>query len=86
MRVTVRVTPQASRLEISSFENGILRIKLTKGAHDGEANEQLIELLSDKCRIPKRDIQIVQGAARREKVVELPNESISRLHEVTGTK
>lgn len=73
MRISVRVTPQASKCAITREGSGDLRIKLTKGAHDGEANQQLIEFLAKQLHISRSEIQIVSGAHNRTKVLEIPD-------------
>ncbi len=72
MLLKVKVVPQSSRLEAAGWSDEILRIKLTKGAHDGEANEQLIAFLAKSFHLPKSSLTIVSGAHQREKVVDLP--------------
>ena len=72
MRISVRVKPGtkgATRLE--KQEDGSFVAFLHARAHDGEANEALLELLSDEFRVPKTQIEIVAGAKSRDKIIEL---------------
>lgn len=73
MQLTVKVIPQSSRLEFAGWQGDILRVKLTKGAHDGEANAQLIEFLAKQCKVPKSSIRILHGEKQREKTIDLPD-------------
>ncbi|MDK9699038.1 MAG: DUF167 domain-containing protein [bacterium] len=73
MHLTIKVIPQSSRLEFAGWQGDVLRIRLTKGAHDGEANGQLIEFLAKKCNVPKTSIRILHGEKQREKTIELPD-------------
>ncbi len=72
MRLTIKVSPNASKTEIASRDGGVLRIKLAAPPVDGKANEKLIEFLSDEFDVPKSSIRIVSGATGKVKVVELP--------------
>ncbi len=71
MRISVRVKPGtkgATRLE--EQEDGSYVAFLHARAHDGEANQALLELISDEFRIAKTQIIIVSGAKSRQKVLE----------------
>ena len=70
MRLAVRVIPRSSRNAIE-WEQGILKARLTAPPVDGAANDALIALLAQHLRLPRRSISIVQGAASRQKVVEI---------------
>lgn len=70
MILTIRVTPKASRSLIKK-EDGHLKAYLTKPAHDGLANLQLIELLSEYLSIAKSRIKIIRGHKSRDKLIEI---------------
>ncbi len=70
MQFKVKVVPQSSRLEFAGMQGDVLRIKLTKGAHDGEANEQLLEFLAKSLHISKTEFHITRGEHNREKTIE----------------
>ena len=70
-RINVKVKPgckQASRLE--KQEDGSYVAFLHARAHDGEANSELMKLLSKELGVPKTRIEIVAGAKGRDKVIE----------------
>lgn len=70
-RINVKVKPgckQASRLE--KQEDGSYVAFLHARAHDGEANSELMKLLSKELGVPKTQIEIVAGAKGRDKVIE----------------
>lgn len=67
--IKVRVTPRSSKLAIESVEGGIVKIRLTSPPVEGEANKQLIELLSDELNVRKSSISIGRGPASRIKTV-----------------
>jgi uncharacterized protein len=72
MRLTIRVSPNASKTEIAGREGGILRIRLAAPPVDGKANEKLIEFLADEFDVPKSSVRIVSGGTSKTKIVELP--------------
>lgn len=70
-RINVKVKPgckQASRLERQ--EDGTYTAFLHARAHDGEANAELLKLLSKELGIAKTQIAIVAGAKGRDKIIE----------------
>jgi len=69
--IEVKVRPRSSRLALDGVEGGVLVARLTAPPAHGEANEQLITLLSRELGIRKSGIRIIRGLASRTKVVEV---------------
>lgn len=69
--IQVKVIPRSSKKEIAGVEDNTLKIKLTAPPVDGAANEQLIELLSEKFNIKKSSIIILKGESSRHKTVKI---------------
>jgi uncharacterized protein YggU (UPF0235/DUF167 family) len=70
-RISVKVKPgcrQASRLE--KQEDGSYVAFLHARAHDGEANTELMKLLSKDLGVAKTQITIASGAKGRDKIIE----------------
>lgn len=70
-RISVKVKPgckQASRLE--KQEDGRYVAFLHARAHDGEANTELMKLLSKELGVAKTQLAIVSGAKGRDKIIE----------------
>lgn len=70
-RISVKVKPgckQASRLE--KQEDGSYVAFLHARAHDGEANTELMRLLSKELGVAKTQLAIVSGAKGRDKIIE----------------
>jgi uncharacterized protein (TIGR00251 family) len=73
MRVSVRVTPRASRDGIDGFDaDGRLRVRVTAPPADGAANAAVAKLLANALGLPGRDVVLVSGATSREKVFDMP--------------
>lgn len=70
MILNIRVYPKASRNFIKK-ENSYFKAYLTRPAHDGLANKQLIELLSGHLKLKKYQIKIIKGEKSRDKAVEI---------------
>jgi uncharacterized protein (TIGR00251 family) len=74
LRVAIKLTPKASRDRIQGAApeaDGavVLKAQVTTVPEDGKANAALIKLLSKQWRIPKSDMDIIQGATDRRKTV-----------------
>ena len=74
MKLEVRVIPRAKK-NLLKKENGFIKVYLTKPACDGQANNQLIEFLSQELKIKKYRIRIVRGETHRHKIVEIDGET-----------
>lgn len=69
--IEVKVAPRSSRAEIQEVRGNELRVKLTSPPVGGEANRQLVELLSKKLGVTKSSIRIVKGETSRNKVIKI---------------
>ena len=78
MRINVRVIPRSSKNSVEWEERG-LKVHLTAPPVDGAANTSLIALLAQCLAVPKRDIQIVHGAAGRSKILEISGITVDTL-------
>ncbi|MBI1793822.1 MAG: DUF167 domain-containing protein [Chloroflexi bacterium] len=79
--LAVRVTPRASRNKIVEVMiDGTVKIHLSAPPVDGEANEKLVEFLSEVLGTPKSRIEIVAGAAGRDKLVSVLDMDADAVH------
>ena len=74
MLLAVRVTPKASRDEITGFHAAAdgamsLAVKVTAPPDKGKANKAVIEVLAKASRLPKSAFSIVSGETERNKTV-----------------
>ena len=70
MRYAITVKPGSSQEKIIETNEGELTIYLRAKAHDGEANNALIKLLSKYYKVPKTSIKIIRGAKSKSKIIE----------------
>jgi uncharacterized protein (TIGR00251 family) len=79
----VRVIPRASRNEIESVTGNALKVRVTAPPVEGAANKALIELLAERLKIRKSQIEIVAGQTSKHKMISVvglrPSEVEERL-------
>jgi uncharacterized protein (TIGR00251 family) len=72
----LKVSPNASRNEITGLRDGVLQVKITAAPEGGKANRELITFLSRTLKVKKSAISIIRGETRRHKVISI--EGMSR--------
>jgi uncharacterized protein (TIGR00251 family) len=70
-RLTVRLTPRASRNEIAAWKDGVLYVRVTAAPVDGKANAALRALLAETLGLPLGQVAITCGALSRTKIVDV---------------
>ncbi len=70
-RITVRLTPRASREEFAGERNGAILVRVTAPPVDGAANEALVRLLAKTMGVPRGAVTIISGETSRTKLVEV---------------
>lgn len=80
--LAVRVTPRASRNEIVEvLEDGTIKVRLAAPPADNEANEALINFLSEILGVPKTKLDIVAGEVGRDKLVSIVDMDVETAHQ-----
>ncbi len=69
--VYVRVTTRAKTRTVSAAEDGTLGVRTPKAPHDGQANEDVVDMLAEYFAVPKSFIKIVGGQSSRQKKIEI---------------
>lgn len=70
-RITVHVTPRASREEILGFEGDALRVRVTAPPARDRANRAMERLLARRLDLRPSAVRVVSGHTVRQKVVEV---------------
>ncbi len=65
--VPIRATPRAGQSALAGVRDGVLLVRLRSAPADGAANAELIALLADVLRVPKRDLSLISGQSSRTK-------------------
>ncbi|OGN96868.1 MAG: hypothetical protein A2Y89_01485 [Chloroflexi bacterium RBG_13_51_18] len=69
MRLTVKVTPNAGRNEITGFKDGVLRVRIAAAPEKGKANKELTDFLADRLGIRGASVSIIKGQMSHIKMV-----------------
>lgn len=75
-RLLLKVTPNASRNEITGLIDGVLQVKIAAPPVKGKANKELTAFLSQALGVKKSSLSIVKGQTSRNKVIAI--EGLSR--------
>lgn len=70
-KLTVKVSPRASRNEVVQLEDGTFKVKLCAPPVDGSANDSLRQVLAKHFGVKRSQIWIVRGENSRTKTVEI---------------
>lgn len=75
MRISVKIKPGSKNQKINvvkdMFDNEIYEVSVKALPKDGEANKELIELLSEHFKTAKRNIEIKSGFTSRNKILSI---------------
>lgn len=72
--ITVRVTPKASRNEISEIlDDGTIKIRLTAPPAEEKTNQALVQFISQVLQVSPSQVEIVAGVAGKDKLVTITN-------------
>jgi len=69
--IRIKLLPRSSKSQIMGKEGELYKIKVNSPPVDGEANKELISLLSKRLGRPKGNIEIIAGKTSRMKVVRI---------------
>ena len=84
VRLSVRLTPRASREEIAGFEGETLRVRVTAPPVEGRANRALVRLLAKRLGLPLGAVRVVTGQTSRSKVVAIDGLDAAELRRRIG--
>jgi uncharacterized protein (TIGR00251 family) len=71
-RLRLRVSPKARKNAIQGLRGDALKLSVTAAPERGRANDAVIALLAEALDLPASSIELVSGAASKDKVVEIP--------------
>lgn len=69
VRVRVRLTPRASREQVTLLADGTLAVRVTAPPVDGRANEALERAVARALRVAPSRVALVRGARSRDKTL-----------------
>ena len=68
-KIDVLVTVNAKKTEVLGMHDGALKVALHAKPVEGEANAELVKVLSRHFKVPKSKIEVIKGLASRRKTV-----------------
>lgn len=68
--IAVRVTPRAS-CNALRLEDGVVHVRVSCAPEGGKANREVAKLLARALGVPKTRLELVRGAASRDKLFRL---------------
>jgi uncharacterized protein (TIGR00251 family) len=69
--IEVQVQPKSSRDEITAYQSGRIKIRVTAPPEGGKANERVREIVAGKFSVSKSRVEIVKGQKSRLKTVKI---------------
>ena len=79
--IAVRVTPRGSKNQIvGAMSDGTIKVRITAAANEGQANQELVEFLSDVLGVAKSRIEIVAGETGKDKLISVLDLDAETLH------
>lgn len=79
LKLSIHATPGAKRTEAAGEYSGALRVRLGAPPVDGKANMALIDWAAKAFGVPKGRVELLHGAAGRQKVLCIAFNSPSEL-------
>jgi uncharacterized protein (TIGR00251 family) len=70
-RVKIYVKPNSPKNSVEGFYNGRIKIKVCSPPQEGKANKELIDFISKKIGVSKKNIRIVSGEKSNLKEIEI---------------
>lgn len=71
LTLKVHAQPGAKRSEVAGLHGTAVKIRVAAPALEDRANGALVEFLSEKFGVPRRDVRLVSGDRSREKRFEI---------------
>ena len=73
MLIKVKVYPKAKEQKVEAGTADSVKIWVRARPERGEANREVIQLLSDYFQIPIDQIRLIHGSRKRSKIFEIPD-------------
>ena len=69
LKIVLKTGSKISGLD--SIQEDRIKVKVKSQPHDGLANRELIEILSDLLNLPKSKIEIIKGWTSKNKIIKI---------------
>lgn len=81
-RIKIYVKPNSGKNSVEGFYKDRIKIKICGPPQDGKANKELIDFISKKTGIPKKNIRIVSGERSNLKEIEIIKNPGTDIYEI----
>lgn len=71
MKIRVKVKPNSRENSIKELDKDYFEVRVSVPPEKGKANLKVIELISKHFKVPKSGIEIISGAASKEKIIQI---------------
>jgi len=75
--IKLKVKPGAKTNNITDVSNEGVGVQIAAPPRDGEANEEVVDYLSEVLKLKRRDVELVSGQKSRQKSIRIPVPSTS---------
>jgi uncharacterized protein (TIGR00251 family) len=82
----VRLHPRAGRERLAGTIAGRLKIEVTPGPVNNQANRALVGLLRKEFKVPRNAVTIVRGASSRDKLIRIRGVTAEKLAQILRGK
>ena len=82
VNIDIKVTPGASKSEITGFKDNRLCVRIAAPPEDGKANACLCGFLAKALGCPKRDIILIRGEKSRLKTISIPAGCVDKISRI----
>ncbi len=81
LRFEIRAKPRAKRSAIGDPKKDVLLLAIAAPPIDGAANEEIVRILANALRVPKRNIRIAHGEGGKNKLIAVVGLDEAELHQ-----
>ncbi len=67
--LSIHAQPGARRTEVAGLHGQALKVRVAAPPVEGRANDELITLVAEALRVPRKSVSVVKGSASRHKIV-----------------
>jgi uncharacterized protein (TIGR00251 family) len=78
----VKVSPNASRSEVTGWLEDTLKIRLKAPPVDGKANTELCRFLAASLDLPKNAVTLISGTSTRQKRVRITGLTLNAIQQI----
>jgi uncharacterized protein YggU (UPF0235/DUF167 family) len=82
VRICIRVIPNAPRTVVGGARSDALIVRVQDRAVGGKATEAALRALATSLGVARGDVTLHSGATARDKLVDIPDAAVTRLHEL----